>query len=62
MDQKCGCVGDELRNKRGVLMLRYPVERGTATNWDDAGKGVDYLIVLVREMWKSTQNLVLQQL
>ena len=24
IDQKCGCVGDELRNKRGVLTLRYP--------------------------------------
>ena len=50
MDQKCSHVGDELRNKRGVLTLWYPVEHGTATNWDDAGQGVDYLMVLVRDV------------
>ena len=48
MVRKNSCVEDELKNKRGVLALRYPVEHGTATDWDDAGKGVDYLIVLVR--------------
>ena len=41
-------VGDESKNKRGVSKLKYPVEHGTATDWDDAWKGVDYLIVLVR--------------
>ena len=50
MDQKCSYVADESRNKRGVLTLRYPVEHGTATNWDDAGKGVDYATVLMA--WK----------
>ena len=30
------CVGDELKNKRGVLTLRFAVEHGTAANWDDA--------------------------
>ena len=31
-------VEDELKNKRDVLALRYPVEHGTATDWDDATK------------------------
>ena len=38
MDQKYSYVGDELKNKRGVLMLRYPVEHCTATYLDDATK------------------------
>ena len=37
MVRENSCVGDELKNKRGVLLtLRYPVEHGTAANWDDA--------------------------
>ena len=46
MDQKDSLVGDESKNKRVVSKLKYPVEHGTPTDWDDAGKGVDYLIVL----------------
>ncbi|XP_069127404.1 actin-5-like isoform X2 [Argopecten irradians] len=31
-------VGDEAKQKRGVLTLKYPVEHGIITNWDDIEK------------------------
>ena len=39
-------VGEQARR----VDVEVSVEHGTATNWDDAGKGVDYLIVLVRDV------------
>ena len=38
MDHKDVYVGDEAQQKRGVLALRYPVEHGIVTNWDDMSK------------------------
>ncbi|KAH3777892.1 actin-87E-like [Dreissena polymorpha] len=31
-------IGDEAQNRRGILSLRYPVEHGVVTNWDDMEK------------------------
>lgn len=38
MDQKEMYIGDEAQSKRGVLKLKYPIEHGIVTNWDDMEK------------------------
>ena len=38
MGQKECYIGDEAQSHRGVLNLRYPLEHGIVTNWDDMEK------------------------
>jgi len=38
MNTKDAFVGDEAQAKRGILKLKYPIEHGMVTNWDDMEK------------------------
>jgi len=38
LDQQDSYIGDQAQSKRGILTLRYPIEHGIVTNWDDMEK------------------------
>ncbi|XP_041356974.1 actin-5-like isoform X1 [Gigantopelta aegis] len=38
IDKRTAFVGDEAQSRRGILTLKYPIEHGIITNWEDMEK------------------------
>merc|ERR1712168_578226 len=54
MGNKDCYVGDEVQSKRGILSLKYPIEHGIVTNWDDMEK----LVQIVFETFNAPATYV----
>ncbi|KAK9074969.1 hypothetical protein SSX86_003288 [Deinandra increscens subsp. villosa] len=47
MGQRNAYLGEEMHFRRGILTLRYPIQRGTVSNWDD-----------MEEIWNYTYRML----
>ena len=56
LDQKDFYVGDSAQEKRSVLSLKYPMEHGIVTNWDDMEKVVGVERLCIRRVTTHAQQ------
>ena len=54
-------VGDDAQAKRGVLSIRYPIEHGVVTNWDDMEKIWHHTFYSELRIQPEDQNVLLTE-
>uniref|UniRef100_A0A8D0HI42 Uncharacterized protein n=1 Tax=Sphenodon punctatus TaxID=8508 RepID=A0A8D0HI42_SPHPU len=59
--QKDYCVGEAALSKRGVLSLKYPIEHGIITSWDDMEKLWKYIFELELKINASERPVLLTE-